>query len=30
MQFFAAVSGGRLFKGRIPVLVTRAPSTASA
>jgi conjugal transfer pilus assembly protein TraD len=30
MQFFAAVSGGRLYKGRIPVLVTRTAPTASA
>jgi hypothetical protein len=30
MQFFAAVSGGRLYKGRIPVLVPRATAPAPA
>lgn len=30
MQFFAAVSGGRLYKGRIPVLVPRAAAPAPA
>ncbi len=29
MQFFAAVSGGRLYKGRIPVLVTRREQPAA-
>ncbi len=28
MQFFAAVSGGRLYKGRIPVLVPRVAAPA--
>jgi conjugal transfer pilus assembly protein TraD len=30
MQFFAAVSGGRLYKGRIPVLIPRAAVPAPA